>query len=233
MVREYVQDPKLVEQLAAMQSQNAALVARFEELSERIREQEIESFEDLVKLDAKAADAVVKLASETKAVVMEGRNFGFFGVTSTGKSTMINRLLDKKVAAVGAGETTTTVARYDGRGYTLYDIPGKNDDLSYFSMEYVAFWKGLTARVVLITATLKEMTKVFRLLDAINLNYDVVVNKFDLVPYEERETFKKKIRDEVETCKLKGARNIWFVSAENPNQFPDWIQMVHFLTPSQ
>ena len=61
------------------------------------------------------------------------------------------------------------------------------------------------------------MTKVFRLLDAINLNYDIIVNKFDTVPLEERDKFKAKIQDEV-TLKgdLKGVNNIWYVSAENP-----------------
>lgn len=228
--REYVQDPKLIEQLAAITRQNSDLVAKFEELSRRMQEQEIDSFEDLAKFDKKAADALVKLASQAPPIAMTGRNFGVFGITSTGKSTLINKFIGKDLAAVGAGETTKEISRYDGSGYSLYDIPGRNDDLTYFTMEYVSFWKGLTGRIVLINATLKEMTKVFRLLDAINLNYDVVVNKFDLVPFEQRDGFKAKIHDEVQQCKLKGVGKIWFVSAENPNQFPDWMQMLNYLT---
>ena len=216
-----------------MRKQNSALIAKFDDISKRIEEQKIESFDDLVKFDKKGAEAVVKLAGQTKAVAMQGRNFGFFGMTSTGKSTMINRLIGKESARVGPGETTTKIDKYAGPSCTFYDIPGKNDDLTYFTMEYVSFWKGLTGRLVLVAATLKEMTKVFRLLDAIDLDYDIVVNKFDLVRFEERESFKAKIRDEVTQCKLKGARNIWFVSAENPDQFPDWIQMVHFLTSTK
>jgi GTP-binding protein EngB required for normal cell division len=161
---------------------------------------------------------------------MDGRNFGFFGLTSTGKSTIINKLIGKDVAAVGAGETTTQIQPYEGQGYRLYDIPGRNDDMTYFSMEYISFWKGLTARLVVITATIKEMTKVFRLLDAINLKYDIIVNKFDTVPLEERDKFKAKIQDEVMKCDLKGVNNIWFLSAENLKQFSDWINMVDYLT---
>ena len=161
---------------------------------------------------------------------MQGKNFGFFGLTSTGKSTIINTLLAKRVADVGAGETTMQIQPYEGQGYRLFDIPGRNDDMTYFSMEYISFWKGLTARLVVITVTLKEMTKVFRLLDAIQLKYDIVVNKFDTVPLEEREKFKAKIQDEVTKCELKGVEHIWFVSAENPKQFPDWIHMVDYLT---
>jgi hypothetical protein len=51
--------------------------------------------------------------------------------------------------------------------------------------------------IVLVTATIKEMTKVFRLLDAINLEYDIVINKVDTLPLEEREKFKAKLQDEV------------------------------------
>ena len=111
-----------------------------------------------------------------------------------------------------------------------YDIPGRNDDMSYFSISYIAFWKGLTARLVIITATVKEMTKVFRRLDAIDLKYDIVINKFDMVPLEERQTFKEKIKSEVISSNLKGVEHIWFVSAENPKQFSDWINMVDYLT---
>ncbi|CAF4434951.1 unnamed protein product, partial [Adineta steineri] len=146
---------------------------------------------------------------------MQGRNFGFFGLTSTGKSTIINKLIGKNLAEVGAGETTQEIQPYDGQGYRLYDIPGRNDDLSYFSMEYIAFWKALTARIIVITSTIKEMTKVFRLLDAIQLRYDIIVNKFDLVNLEEREKVKVQIKQEIINCKLQGVNHIWFISAEN------------------
>jgi len=62
-----------------------------------------------------------------------------FGLTSTGKSTMINKLIGFDLA-----ETTQEIETYDGRGYRLFDIPGRNDDISYFSMKYIAFWKGFT-----------------------------------------------------------------------------------------
>ena len=228
--KEYVQDPALVKQLQEFQVQHAHLLQEFEKLRQRIDDQKIESFEDLQRYDQKGAEALVKLASETPTAKMQGKNIGFFGLTSTGKSTMINKLIGSDLAATGPGVTTTQITPYDGSGYRLYDIPGRNDDTSYFSMEYVAFWKGLTARVVLLTASVREMTKVFRLLDAISLNYEVVVNKFDTVELEEREAFKAKIKQETVQCGLKGASNIWFVSSQNPRQFPDWVPMVDYLT---
>lgn len=215
-----------------MQKANSYLAAEFRELSQRIKglESHIESFQDLKRFDEKAATALVSLARRTKAVELKGRNFGFFGITSTGKSSIINKLLGEELAEVGACETTTTIAPYQGRDYTLYDIPGRNDELSYFSMEYISFWKGLTGRVVVITATVKEMSKVLNILDAMSLTYDIVVNKFDNIDYDEREKCKEKIRMEVASLGLKGVQHVWFVSAKNPDQFVDWLKMVDYLT---
>jgi GTP-binding protein EngB required for normal cell division len=163
---------------------------------------------------------------------MQGKNFGFFGLTSTGKSTIINKLIGENVAEVGSYETTKEIQPYNGQGYRLYDIPGRNDDLSYFNMKYIAFWKGLTSRIIVITVTIKEMTTVFRLLDAINLRYDIIVNKFDLVKFEEREKFQNQIKQQIIECKLQGVNHLWFINAENPDEFSDWNNMVDYLQKS-
>jgi len=197
-----------------------------------LKDEKIESFEDLEKFDKKSAEALIKLALQTEPLDMQGKNFGFFGITSTGKSTIINRLIGENVADVGACETTKEIQPYNGQGYRLYDIPGRNDDLSYFSMKYIAFWKALTSRFIVITVTIKEMTTVFRLLDAINLRYDIIVNKFDLVKVEEREKFKHQIKQQIIDCKLRGVNHVWFVSAEDTNQFPDWNNFIDYLQKS-
>lgn len=223
-------DPNLIRELERYRRENAELVQKFNELQEQMERQRISSYEDLQKVDQQAATALVKLASRTDPYRLGERAFGFFGLTSTGKSTMINRLIGFDLAETGAGETTTEIQPYDGLGYRLFDIPGRNDDQSYFTMEYIAFWKGLTGRLVLITATVKEMSKVFRLLDALNLRYDIVVNKFDTVPFEERQAFKKKIDQEILQCHLQGVDHVWYVSALHPQQFPHWLVMVDSLT---
>jgi GTP-binding protein EngB required for normal cell division len=225
-----VTDPNLIREIERYREENAQLMNKFNELSEQIEKQRISSFEDLQQVNQHAAESLVKLASNTEPYQLGGRAFGFFGLTSTGKSTMINKLLGFDLAETGAGETTKEIQPYDGKGYRLFDIPGRNDDMSYFSMEYIAFWKGLTGRLVLITATIKEMTKVFRLLDAINLRYDIVVNKFDSVPLEERQEFKQKIHQEIRECELQGVDHVWYVSALYPKQFPHWLVMVDSLT---
>ena len=225
-----MQDPALVKQLEESRKRNTVLRQEFEKLNEQIADQKIDSFEDLQRHDRKTAEALVVLADKTPPAEMQGINIGFFGVTSTGKSTMINKLLGSDLAAIGHGETTTKIAYYDGSVYRLWDIPGRNDYISYFSMEYVQFWKGLTARVVLLKTTVKEMANVFQFLDAMSLKYDIVVNKFDTVPREAQEAFKAQIEHEIAQCGLKGTNNVWFVSSEDPDQFPDWVPMSKYFT---
>jgi GTP-binding protein EngB required for normal cell division len=162
--------------------------------------------------------------------MLTGRNIGVLGITSTGKSSMINALLGTKLAAVGTGETTKEITAYDGLDYRLYDFPGKNDDVSSFKKDYISLLKGLTYRMVLIGATVKEMSKLLRLLDALNLNYDIVINKFDSIEADEREAFLNQILGETLGGQFKGVRNVWCVSAQHPEQFPDWLQIVNYLT---
>jgi GTP-binding protein EngB required for normal cell division len=214
----------------ASQVVNARLAQQFQELVKKMEDQEIHSFDDLLRLDKKNADALIQLAKQVTPFEMDGINVAIFGIMSTGKSTIINKLLGKDVAAVGIGETTKEIQPYDGIGYRLFDIPGRNDDIQYFSADYISFWKGLTYRLVTITHTIKEMTKVFKLLDAINLNYDIVVNKFDQVDPEEADPFKQQLRQEIKDAGLQGVNRIFFVSARNPRQFPDWLAMCDYIT---
>ena len=232
VVRQTVQDPRLLELLEQFRRQHAEILRKYEALMAQLKDEQIDSFDDLEKFDKKKADALVKLALQTEPLPMTGKNFGFFGLTSTGKSTIINQIIGENLAEVGACETTKDIQPYNGQGYRLYDIPGRNDDLSYFNMKYIAFWNALTPRIVFITVTIKEMTTVFRLLDAINLRYDIVVNKFDLVKDEERDRFENQIKQQIIDLQLKGVNNLWFISAENPSQFPDWNRMIEYLQKS-
>ena len=221
---------KIAQQFQASQVGNARLAQQFQELVQKMEDQQINSFDDLQRLDKKNADALIQLAKQVTPFDMDGINVAIFGSTSTGKSTIINKLLGKEVAAVGIGETTIKIQPYDGTGYRLFDIPGKNDDIHYFSADYISFWKGLTYRLFTITHTIKEMTKVFKLLDAINLNYDIVVNKFDQVDPDEADPFKQQLRQEIKDAGLQGVNRIFFVSARNPRQFPDWLAMCDYIT---
>ena len=148
---------------------------------------------------------------------------------STGKSTILNAPLGQKVAALGVGETTTATRSYPGVQCTYWDVPGRNDEVFYFSMEYVSFFKGLTRRLILIQATVKENSSIMKLLEEIDLDYEIVFNKFEKVDEEERNATRQQIRREVTTLGLRRARHLYFVSAKHPKTH-DWVQMVDQLT---
>ncbi|CAF0816149.1 unnamed protein product [Adineta ricciae] len=171
-----------------------------------------------------------KLARKTKSNKLPGKNIGLFGLTSCGKSTTINSLLGKELAETGVGETTKEITPYEGTGYTLWDVPGRNDELSYTNEKYMSHIKGLTHRLVIIEHTVKENLELLRLLDDLNLSYDIVVNKLDQVRENQRECFQSKIRREISSLELEEVKNVYFLSAMYPDMFSDWLTMVDSLT---
>ena len=199
-------------------------------LRAELKDKKIESFEALAKQDEEATKALIVLAQKAQPMTMVGINIGLFGITSTGKSTMLNSLLGQKVAETGVGETTTRITPYPGTQFTLWDVPGRNDEINYLSLEYIAFFKGLSRRLILIQATVKENSSMLRLLDAIGLRYNIVFNKFDKVDEEERAPVQAQIRSEIRSLGLKGVDHVFFVSSKHMQMFPDWLAMVNLLT---
>ncbi|CAF3308844.1 unnamed protein product [Rotaria sp. Silwood2] len=224
-------DSRTQEELERAKIEQEQLRLAIEALEEELNNKEkLETENDLDQYQERTIEEFYALAKEVPSLTLTGRNIGFFGITSIGKSSMINTLLGAKLAAVGIGETTKEITPYDGLDYRLYDFPGKNDDMSSFNKSYIALLKGLTHRMVLIGATLKEMSKLLCLLDVLNLNYDIVINKFDSIEVEERESFLSQILEEIQDGQFKGVHNVWCVSARNPEQFPGWLEMMNYLT---
>ncbi|CAF1311795.1 unnamed protein product [Didymodactylos carnosus] len=195
-----------------------------------MKTKKIDSFEALAEQDKKVAELLIELARLTQALPLEGINISIFGLTSTGKSTLINSLLGQNVAETGVGETTTKITPYQGTQFTLWDAAGRNDETMYMTMEYISFFKGLTRRVILIQSSIKENSSMMKLLDEINLTYDIVVNKYDLVDENEQQGFKSQIQREIETLGLKGVNNVFYISAKYTGMFPEWTRMVDYLT---
>ena len=207
--------------------QHAEMLARYRSLIQQLNEQQIDSFEDLSRQDKRLMQLLMELVKLTDPMPMEGFNIGLFGITSTGKSTLLNAILGSQVAETGAGETTTKIKPYSTKDYVLWDVPGRNDEVSYFTMEYISFLKGLTKRFVLIQATVKENSSLMKLLDAAGLRYTIVVNKFDRIQEKDRDVFQNQVRREITEIGLQGVENLYFVSAIHPNMFPDWSKMLN------
>ncbi|CAF4684927.1 unnamed protein product, partial [Rotaria sp. Silwood2] len=207
---------RLREELDLYRERNTELLKRFFTLSKRLEREEIASFEGLEKRDPEAKKILVNLAQETKSVSVGDINIGLFGLTSTGKSTILNSIIGQKVADTGVRETTTKLTPYSVPKYTLWEAPGRNDEISYLSMEYISFFKGLSRRLIVIQKSVKENSSIMKLLDEIGLHYDIVFNKFDKFKSEEQEVVKNKIKSEMQIIGLKGVEHTYFVSAQNP-----------------
>lgn len=173
---------------------------------------------------------LARLAQQVFRVQMPGNNIGVFGLTSTGKSTVINGLIGQQVAAVGVGETTAQKQAYQGMHCTYWDTPGRNDESTYTNKEYISFIKGLTRRLIVIQYTIKENLKLMQLLDSLGLGYDIIVNKFDDVDEDEQWTFRRQIEREAIWFGLQRVKHTYFLSAKHPKMFPDWLRMVTHLT---
>ena len=221
---------RLREELAKQREETAELRARFAALTSDLKRNKIGTFEELSNYDNRARKALVHLAQETAPAKLSGFNVALFGLTSTGKSTMLNALLGQNLAETGVGETTQKIKAYPGTGYTLWDVPGRNEELSYLSMEYVSFFKGLSKRLILIQATVKENLSLMKLLDELQLEYDIVFNKFDKVDDEDQQSVKEQIKREIASFGLQKASKVYFVSARNPKMFDDWHEMVNHLS---
>ncbi|CAF0879100.1 unnamed protein product [Didymodactylos carnosus] len=115
-----------------------------------------------------------------------------------------------------------SVSPRKGVGETTKELPVYHKSISVI--------KVLTRCLILIQYTIKENLNLLRLLDNLGLGYDIIVNKFDDVDQDERSKFRRQIQREITSTELKQKKNVFFLSAQNPKMFPDWLRMVDYLT---
>lgn len=220
----------LEKQVEQAREDNEELRKSIESLVEQLKKAKISTFKQLEEQNKEGEKLLIELAQKTPAARMRGINYALFGQTSAGKSTIINALLGRQVAETGYTETTLETKAYRGTGYTLHDLRGRNDDVSYLNMEWFAFAKGLTRMLFVITSTPRENSEMMKFLDKLNVPYDIIFNKFDLAKENERPKVMQKVRSTINELGLQKVGKVYFVSAENHDAFDDWWDLIDDLT---
>ena len=165
----------------ALKGQIEASQKQIDTLMDTINKQKITSLSQLEERDKQTFDAVVEICKQEPALLLQGNNVGFFGIVSTGKSSLINTLTGEKLAPTGIGETTLRYTPYQRTGITYWDCPGKHDNLNYLTADYISLIKGLRQRVIVVDITLKHITGLIRLLQRLSLAFILVINKYDVI----------------------------------------------------
>ena len=230
VVVERVQDPALGAQIELTLAEQQRLAADLLKLQEQLNDKAEDDQEQGAEVGATQLKKIFKLAKKIPPRELNGINIALFGINGVGKSSLVNAFTNSSAAPVGPTHSTTSITGYQGSNYTIFDLPGLNDDVSYLDKEYIALLKGASHRVVVVTATVKQMKKLINLFEHLELSYDIVVNKFDLIEVDGRAEFQAKIHEEVQLPEWKHLNRLWFISAAQPGHFPDWLPLIHRLT---
>jgi len=172
---------------------------------------------DMAKLQEKINAKIIKSPGDHKRILMENfeallevaskipkssianyapniTHHAFFGSTSTGKSTLVNLACGRNVAETGAGETTTTITPYpvDHGGFVIWDLPGKNDAVSYYSADILGLVKCMSAAYCLFRATPNDCLDFVRLVSRMEVPFYAVLTMVDHPEWTDAEVIKCK-----------------------------------------
>jgi GTP-binding protein EngB required for normal cell division len=203
-------------------------------MQDELQQHEINSLDELEAKDRTRFERIIALARSLEPAPIRGCYIGFIGNTSVGKSSLINSCIGEEVCETGLGQVTLEPKPYNSPPSALlfWDLPGKNDDISYLRAPYISTMKSMAFIGVVITATVSEITSVLRLLQALQVSYHIIVNKVDQARnHQQLERFKAQINREVaglgDCC-----RGTFFISAEHPGTH-DWLKLMDAITASE
>ena len=102
------------------------------------------------------------------------------GGAGTGKSTLINKLVGKKVARVGTSVTTFEFkCVHEGELTNYYDIPGSDDRYSYYNVKSLEQAQPLHLIIVLYTKRVTSVLRLEELIHALGVPYVLVRSQVD------------------------------------------------------
>lgn len=192
---------------------------------------EINSLDELEAKDRERLDRIIALARVLEPLPLRGVNIGLLGNTSVGKSSIINSSVGREICETGMGQVTMEPRPYNMPNSELvfWDLPGKNDDISYLRAPYISCMKSMAFIGVVITATVSEVSSLIKMLQTLGIPYHIIVNKIDQARNAEQlARFRAQVDREVAglgNC----FRGVFYVSAEDV-RLGDWARLMDRIT---
>lgn len=233
---EYRPDPATLQKYEEQDKELKKQKNLIEDLQKKVQENEIRNPDDYKEQCEKSFGTLCALATNIPATnVLQYRDLvcvAFYGQTSTGKSSLINLIMGQKVAEVGPGETTMNITPYiapHGR-LCLYDYPGNNDEISYYSGDILSLAKSMDLSCVLFTSTIKTNLKYCRLLTSMKCSFVALLTQTDNPKWTEESIGKVKQQTNDLLKDFQGYKGCFAVSSEGNGLLHDTPQFMVFLT---
>ena len=192
---------------------------------------QIDDLTNLDQLDSERFDRILELCRQCLPLRLPGVNIGLLGNTSVGKSSIINASVGREICETGMGQVTMEPRPYNMPNSELvfWDLPGKNDDISYLRAPYISCMKSMAFIGVVITATVSEVSSLIKMLQTLGIPYHIIVNKIDQARNAEQlARFRAQVDREVAglgNC----FRGVFYVSAEDV-RLGDWTRLMDRIT---
>jgi predicted GTPase/uncharacterized protein (DUF697 family) len=172
------------------------------------------------------SEIIENLKKEYDAIKKAIVNIAISGQSGSGKSSLINAIVGKKVAQVGITETTLEIKKYTSNGIHFSDLPGCGTE-KFPVKNYIEHCKLESFdAVIIVTANrfyendiwlIKEMIKIGRPVYVVRTKMDesIMNGKYDdnLTEYQVFEKVKTDIKNNIGNIPIKG---IYLTSAREP-----------------
>ena len=203
-------------------------VKEMQKLEKDFEDINVNNLDELEEKEQIRFNKIKELCEKLPPVPLQGWNIGYFGNTSVGKSTLLNNTIGEKVCETGVGQTTLKLQPYRmaNSDITIWDIPGKNDKISYLDATYIGIVKSMKFIGIVVTSTVYESSKIIELLKYLNLKYHIIVNKIDHIDEEELPAFKAGISKEINNDP--DCLGVYYISAKHRSG--DWATLINTLT---
>lgn len=150
----------------------------------------VKQYDDMLQMSHKNyLTNLAKIAPKLRIIPRSDKQvIAVVGQINAGKSTLSNKLANKRVARVGNGEVTKQPQRiHISNTFELYDFPGLTSQKPNYTFDEIKLLLKMTKIVILYESSVKEVINLIELANALKLNIVLTRTKCDLINVDEDE----------------------------------------------